>query len=478
YHFYINGSVNLEPGKSSKYNMSPEYLDFGNDTKPTEIRDTRFEKIEVKNYSRNKDMMIIFHTPNNPKFVFHFEPQVVFLSPRRMKLVTCYMTINCTTRIRGMKIPYTVWFSKSKSSLLEIAEHLKDKNFDVWQADDQTKMDHLCKKVIRHIHHNFTISTDAASSTHIDMDELNISENPIAEGAMGRVYIGSYRSVPVAVKQFRWESLSTEEVEELKRNVIQECEIMSKLRNPFIANYMGSVTYIQQVSMVIQFFVLGSLGEYLRKEKIDYVPLPYKLKVRMLYDTSRGMEFLHENRIMHLDLKPDNLLVNSLDPNSACSIKITDFGTSRFTKKTIKNKEDKGLGTPAYAAPETFHDEYTNAGDVYSFAITAWELYYQDEPYKTFKSVFEIKTYVEEGKRLQIDEGMPYLLKNLIETCWNTSATLRPQFDSITKKLVKIDEDISDLMNQESVNYQEKIEQVINKRMDRLNSSINLITKE
>ncbi|ELP91721.1 serine/threonine protein kinase HT1, putative [Entamoeba invadens IP1] len=247
---------------------------------------------------------------------------------------------------------------------------------------------------------------------------------------------------------------------------------MSKLRNPFIASYMGSVTYIPQVSMVIQFFILGSLGEYLRQEKEDYVKIPYKLKVRMLFDTSRGMQFLHENRIMHLDLKPDNLLVNSLDPNSACSIKITDFGTSRFTKKSIKNREDKGLGTPIYAAPETYKDEYTFAGDVYSFAITAWELFYQVEPYDQLKSIFEIKKHVEEGMRLSFDQNIPALYKNLVEECWRSDPKDRPSFDQVTLKLVKIDEDVQRQYHLNILNEMDHLDYVIEKRSERVKRNL------
>ncbi|ELP84928.1 serine-threonine protein kinase, putative [Entamoeba invadens IP1] len=475
YHFYINGSVNCEPNKESKFEVDPEQLDFGNSTSATAIMDTRYENIHVKNRSRNKYMMVIFHTPNTPKYVFHFDPQVIIMRPRAISCVTCYMTLYCTTKLKGMKIPYTVWFSKSRGILNEIALLLKDKNFETWNNSDQRNMDKLSKSILIKYHHNLILATDAASSTHIDMDELSISEKPIAEGAMGRVYMGSYRSVAVAVKQFRWEKLDEDEVAELKKNVVAECEMMAKLRNPFIASYIGSVTYIPQVSMVIQFFILGSLGEYLRQEKEDYVKMPYKLKVRMLFDTSRGMQFLHENRIMHLDLKPDNLLVNSLDCNSACTIKITDFGTSRFKKKSITNSEDKGLGTPIYAAPETFKDEYTFAGDVYSFAVTAWELYYQVEPYAQLKSIFDIKRHVEEGKRLSFDQNIPTLYKNMIMECWRADPKDRPSFDQVCNSIVKIDEDVNN--NLEEGNQNDRIVEIVNKRTDRIQKQINSISE-
>ncbi|ELP89975.1 serine/threonine protein kinase HT1, putative [Entamoeba invadens IP1] len=423
-------------------------------------------------------MLLIFHTPNSPKFTFYFEPQVNIISSRTSKTVTSYITIHCSTKIRELKIPYTVWFSKSKRTLFEISDILKDKNFENWTADDETKIESLKKNIQHQIHYHLTIKTDAASSTHIDLDELNMSEKPIAEGAMGKVYIGSYRSVPVAVKQFRWENLSDDDMSELKKNVVAECEIMSKLRNPFIASYMGSVTYIPQVSMVIQFFVLGSLSEYLRKDRIDYIQLPYKLKVRMLFDTSRGMQFLHENRIMHLDLKPDNLLVNSLDPNSACSIKITDFGTSRFTKKTIGKKQDKGLGTPIYAAPETFRDEYTFAGDVYSYGITAWELFYQEEPYHELRSVFDIQTYVNSGKRLKIDGLMPAKYQELMKKCWEQDPKIRPTFDQISKQVILLNEEVTAYNGLDDNTHLEKIEEIINRREQRMKAQLDEIGKD
>ncbi|ELP94021.1 serine-threonine protein kinase, putative [Entamoeba invadens IP1] len=469
YYNYISGSTNKGPDDDAKYYIDPINLDFGNNTVATAINETRFERIEVKNCSKKKNMMIIFHTPNNPKYIFHFEPQVMFLSPHTgMKLETIYMTIHCTTKIREMKIPYTVWFSESKHTLNQIANTLKDKTFETWGHDDQISLENYIKDVKLRYHHYLTLTTDAASSTYLDMDELNMSDVPIAEGAMGKLYIGRYRSVPVAVKQFRWENLSDDEMAELKKEVINECEIMGKLRNPFIANYMGSVTYIPQVSMVIQFFVLGALGEYLRQDKEDYLKLPYKLKVRMLFDSARGMQFLHENKMMHLDLKPDNLLVNSLYADSACCIKITDFGTSRFVKKTMKNNEDKGLGTPVYAAPETYNDVYTYAGDVFSFAITAWELFYQEEPYKSFKSLFEIKEFVLSGKRLPIDDVMPSTYRSLLESCWEKDPETRPNFDTVCKMIVKIDDQSPSNVELDADVNSEKIEEVINRRNDRV----------
>ncbi|KAL7717704.1 Serine-threonine protein kinase [Entamoeba marina] len=435
YYYDITNCTTALPSEESRYYLEPLQLDYGNENTPTSVFDTRYHEIDIKNLSKNKHMMIIIHTPNNPKFVFHFAPQVIFISPHHSCKTISYLTLHCTTKIMGMRIPYSIYFSKHSKVLKEIASLLKDKTFESWDDDDKAKMKHLMKDVTKKYRHYFEIKTEAASSTHIDMDELHLREEPIAQGASGTVFVGKYRSITVAVKMFRWENLTPEESEELKVDVVRECELMSKLRNPFIANYMGSITYIPQISMVIQYFQLGSLGDYVRHEKPEDILLPYRLKIKMLFDCARGMAFLHENRIMHLDLKPDNLLVNSLYADSNCAVKITDFGTSR-------------LGTPIYIAPECYEDDYTNAGDVFSFAVLGWELFYATEPYKDFKSVFEIKDFVKSGKHE------------------------RPSFEDISKQVVLIWEDVPNHKILDVNVSKERIEAVINEKTIRVNEML------
>ncbi|ELP92059.1 hypothetical protein EIN_292880 [Entamoeba invadens IP1] len=163
YHFYINGATKACGYKFSRYMIEPTRLGFGNKNKLTSIGDTRFEKIEVKNLSKNKWMMVIFHTSNSPKYTFYFEPQVLYIRPRMASTytITCYMTIHCTTRIRDLRIPYSVWFAHSKSTLSSIADLLKNKSFDNWTEDDKKKMAILCKNVKRRHYENFVITTDA-----------------------------------------------------------------------------------------------------------------------------------------------------------------------------------------------------------------------------------------------------------------------------------------------------------------------------
>ncbi|KAL7721195.1 Serine-threonine protein kinase [Entamoeba marina] len=156
----INGKFRLTVDHSN--------LNFGNDDGLCEINETRFEQFYISNNS-NKYMLVIFHTPNNPKFVFHFTPQVYIMKGKTRKDVTSYITLNCTTKVFGMKIQMTFYFSKSKDTLNDIAELLKDKTFENWDDDSRERMNNLMRNVKYKYHGALTIQTDAVNSVSLDL---------------------------------------------------------------------------------------------------------------------------------------------------------------------------------------------------------------------------------------------------------------------------------------------------------------------
>ena len=70
---------------------------------------------------------------------------------------------------------------------------------------------------------------------------------------------------------------------------------------------------------------LGDPPEYFQKNKPDM-----SFKLHVMVETMTGLNFLHENDIIHRDLKPQNILLQSQDGYPLPTVKITDFGLSKF----------------------------------------------------------------------------------------------------------------------------------------------------
>ncbi|CAL5341439.1 unnamed protein product [Camellia sinensis] len=118
----------------------------------------------------------------------------------------------------------------------------------------------------------------------------------------------------------------------------------------------------------------GSLSEYIHKNHI-VLNLPQLLQFAI--DVCSGMEYLHQNNIIHRDLKTTNLL---MDNDKV--VKVADFGIARFQNQGgVMTAE---TGTYRWMAPEVInHQPYDQKADIFSFAIVLWELVTAKVPYDT-----------------------------------------------------------------------------------------------
>jgi len=103
-----------------------------------------------------------------------------------------------------------------------------------------------------------------------------------------------------------------------------------------------------------------------------------------------GIKYLHQNRIAHCDLKPDNFLFSSNDTNSC--LKIIDFGMSKHVEKPWKYLTSF-RGTPYYVAPEVLQKKYLIQCDMWSFGVVMFVMLFGYPPFhdenddKLFKKI-------------------------------------------------------------------------------------------
>jgi serine/threonine protein kinase len=117
-------------------------------------------------------------------------------------------------------------------------------------------------------------------------------------------------------------------------------------------------------------------GESLEKTIVRQADLPLALKVGYIVRICQALEYAHKNRVVHRDIKPGNIMVNSEGV-----VKVVDFGIARLVDFS-RTHTNMMIGTPAYMAPELFRkkkaDERT---DIWAVGVTFYELICYQRPF-------------------------------------------------------------------------------------------------
>ncbi|ELP94034.1 tyrosine kinase, putative, partial [Entamoeba invadens IP1] len=152
-------------------------------------------------------------------------------------------------------------------------------------------------------------------------------------------------------------------------------------------------------------------------------------------DAAHGIKYLHDNGVLHRDIKPDNILIFSFEDNIVANSKLTDFGSSRNINLMLTNMTfTSGIGTPVYMAPEVmFRKHYKKPADIYSFGITLLECFKWKEAYggENFRYPWGIVDFITKGKRLEKPENVTEKVFELIKKCWCEEPKDRISIDEI-----------------------------------------------
>ncbi|XP_034897845.1 serine/threonine-protein kinase STY46 isoform X1 [Populus alba] len=277
---------------------------------------------------------------------------------------------------------------------------------------------------IKYDTNHVAIPNDGTDVWEIDPKYLKF-ENQVASGSYGDLYKGTYCSQEVAIKILKPERVNSD----LQKEFAQEVYIMRKVRHKNVVQFIGACTKPPSLCIVTEFMYGGSVYDYLHKHR-GVFKLPNLLKVAI--DVSKGMDYLHQNNIIHRDLKAANLL---MDENEV--VKVADFGVARVKAQTgIMTAE---TGTYRWMAPEVIeHKPYDHKADVFSFGIVLWELLTGKIPYEYLTPLQAAVGVVQKGLRPTIPKNTQPKLAELLEKCWQQDPALRPDFSEIIEILQQI----------------------------------------
>ena len=186
----------------------------------------------------------------------------------------------------------------------------------------------------------------------------------VGEGTYGVVYKCQNKETKklVALKKIRLEN----EDEGMPSTAIREISILKQLHHPNIVNLLDLIHGEKKLYLVFE-FLDHDLKKYLN---LNVSPLSPQLVKSYLYQILLAIKYCHSKRILHRDLKPQNLLI---DKNGI--IKVGDFGLARAFGIPIKTLTHEIL-TLWYRAPEILlgQREYSTPIDIWSIGLIFYEM--------------------------------------------------------------------------------------------------------
>lgn len=194
----------------------------------------------------------------------------------------------------------------------------------------------------------------------------------LGAGGIGSVYLAERMigGAPqrLALKMLAPHAAGTFFIERFQR----EQHILGSLDHPNITRFIDAgLTDAGQRYLVMEYVDGEHLDVYCDHRKLE---IPERL--RLFLDVCDAVAYAHRNLIVHLDLKPSNILVSQEG-----SVKLLDFGTSKLIH-TGSLFTTTVMATPAYASPEQLRNEaVTTACDVYALGAVLFELLCGQRPY-------------------------------------------------------------------------------------------------
>uniref|UniRef100_A0A0L8FTJ8 Protein kinase domain-containing protein n=2 Tax=Octopus bimaculoides TaxID=37653 RepID=A0A0L8FTJ8_OCTBM len=174
----------------------------------------------------------------------------------------------------------------------------------------------------------------------------------------------------MAVKQISFCRNTEEEQEKVIQDVTEEIHMIAALNHPNVVRIMGATRQGCHFNMFVEWMPGGSVSNLLAK----YGNFSETVVISYTHQVLRGLTYLHENQVLHRDLKGANLLVDSTGQR----VRIGDFGAAaRLASQTTQAGEFQGqlLGTIAFMAPEVLRGEsYGRGCDVWSVGCVMIEM--------------------------------------------------------------------------------------------------------
>ena len=192
-----------------------------------------------------------------------------------------------------------------------------------------------------------------------------LGSKPLGHGAFSVVKRCRLRSSGAiyALKVIDTTGLHEQDLANLKR----EIQLHRSFSHPNVIGFYDSFQEGKKVYILLELASNSSLFFYVDQQK----GLPEHLALRFLWQTARGLGYLHSRGVIHRDVKPENVIFDA-----KFDAKICDFGWAALVKDHLEQRKSV-CGTYEYMAPEIFYQKGHSAkADIWCLGILLYEMLY------------------------------------------------------------------------------------------------------
>jgi len=305
------------------------------------------------------------------------------------------------------------------------------------------------------------------SNTPGFIESLNLAEK-VGGGAFGQVYLCNWEGVQAAVKLIEL-SVDPKKKKSSVEVFLQEAEVAALLRHPNIVQvYKVNIEAIPGKdtdsekgyagAILMEYCEMGSLADAIKDNLFTFKQsnspelVDLQLMLKVAEDVARGMLFLHNQDILHADLKPNNVLLKQ-GPDGVLA-KLTDFGLSVQMSVSQTHVSQHQTGTLDHMAPEVMMEgKSSKRSDVYSFGILMWELFCCSRPYAGLRDVAIVHRVVEEELRPVFPKSAPREYVELAVSCWAKEPKNRPSFSQVLARVEQMSVIIARVIHGQGKDY-------------------------
>ncbi|KAG6905886.1 hypothetical protein DXG01_017093 [Tephrocybe rancida] len=319
-----------------------------------------------------------------------------------------------------------------------------------WLLDDSAIDDHFKRHLIVATQ-RLSLKTGLYPVCYELNDVIQESADPVAGGGFADVYKGRFRGQIVCLKTIRLYRDS--QLEHVLKQFSKEAILWGQLCHTNVLPVYGLYHFKNRICIVAPWMDNGDIVAYLELN-------PIVDRRFLAFDVAKGLQYLHNNSIIHGDLKGPNILIDEQGRARLCDFGIASVCDPEIKAWTTQSSASSKGGSTRWQAPELFDltedDEdvkNTTSSDVYAFGCVCYEFINLDKiftgkiPFYNILRDATVSHHVKLSKRPSRPEepgvswgewGLTESIWLLMEDCWKANADERPSVEHIIERLLPL----------------------------------------